>query len=228
MLMRAPVIRLVIALGFVAALLKTPDAQQQQQPPPPPTTPPPAQDPQQRPPTFKTGINFVRVDVIVSDKSGTPIFDLKPEEFSVYEDGRQQKVEQFEVIKIDPLDQVEGPTNSEIRSAQDEEREAARPEVRMFVILLDDYHVRRGNDMAVRKPLTDFIMNQLAPADMVAIMYPLTPVNDITFTRNRDRLVSAIEAFRDGSSITSRGIRSRSNTHTTRRPPSRRSATRSP
>ena len=32
--------------------------------------------------------------------------------------------------------------------------------------------------MAVRKPLIDFIQNQLAPADMVAIMYPLTPTED--------------------------------------------------
>ncbi|HJR58875.1 MAG TPA: VWA domain-containing protein, partial [Vicinamibacterales bacterium] len=173
--MRAPLIPLVTALAVVASLQ--------------------AQDPQQRPPTFKTGINFVRVDVIVSDKDGNPILDLKPEEFRVSEDGQAQKIEQFEVVKIDPLAQVDGPSNPEIRTAQDEEREAARPEVRMFVILLDDYHVRRGNDMAVRKPLIDFIENQLAPADMVAIMYPLTPVNDISFTRNHARLISAIEAF---------------------------------
>ena len=198
--MPAPLIRLILALGIVAGALQAPGAQQQppQNPPTPPPSggqQPPPQDPPQRQPTFKTGINFVRVDVIVSDRQGNPIFDLKPEEFSVFEDGKAQKIEQFEVVKIDPLDQVEGPTNSEIRSAQDEEREAARPEVRMFVILLDDYHVRRGNDMAVRKPLIDFIQNQLAPADMVAVMYPMTPVNDITFTRNRDRLVSAINAF---------------------------------
>jgi VWFA-related protein len=158
---------------------------------------PPAQtqDPQQRQPTFRTGINFVRVDVIVSDRDGTPILDLKPEEFSVSEDGQAQKIEQFQVIKIDPLDQVEGPSNAEPRSVIDEEREATRPEVRLFVILLDDYHVRRGNDMSVRKPLIDFIENQLAPADMVAIMYPLTPVNDISFTRNKSRLISAIQNF---------------------------------
>ncbi len=201
MLMRAPLIRFVIAvgaagvLGLVAAQLPVVSAQpQQQQQQPPPTTPPPAaQDPQR--PTFKAGINFVRVDVIVSDKNGTPILDLKPEEFSVSEDGKVQKIEQFDVIKIDPLDQVEGPTNGPIRSQQDEQREAARPEVRLFVILLDDYHVRRGNDMAVRKPLIDFIQNQLAPADMVAIMYPMTPVNDISFTRNRSMLIGAIEKF---------------------------------
>ena len=189
MLMRAPLIRLVSILGIVAVAVQAPAARQQQDPPPA------QQDPQQRPPTFKTGINFVRVDVIVSDRDGNPILDLKPEEFEIEEDGTPQKIEQFEVIKIDALDQIEGPINSEIRSARDEEREAARPEVRMFVILLDDYHVRRGNDMAVRKPLIDFIQNQLAPADMVAIMYPMTPVNDITFTRNRSQLISAIQAF---------------------------------
>jgi hypothetical protein len=60
---------------------------------------------------------------------------------------------------------------STLRTDADEEREAARPDVRLFVILLDDYHVRRGNDMAVRKPLTEFIETQLDPADMVAVMY---------------------------------------------------------
>jgi VWFA-related protein len=200
--MRAPLIRLFVTLFVAAALLQVSRAEQQppagagsqQQPPPPPPAGQTPQDPQ-RQPTFRSGINFVRVDVIVSDKDGNPILDLKPEDFSVSEDGHAQKVEQFQVIRIDPLDQVEGPTNSEPRSAIDEEREASRPEVRLFVILLDDYHVRRGNDMSVRKPLIDFIENQLAPADMVAIMYPLTPVDDISFTRNKSRLISAIQNF---------------------------------
>lgn len=191
MLMRAPLVRLVFTAGIVVALLPSAGSGQGQ---PPQQQPPAQQDPQQKP-TFKSGINFVRVDVIVSDDKGNPILDLKPEEFQVFEDGTPQKVEQFEVVKIDPLSQVDGPTNGEIRSTQDEEREAARPEVRMFTILLDDYHVRRGNDMAVRKPLIDFIQNQLAPADMVAIMYPLTPVSDISFTRNTEQLVSAVQAF---------------------------------
>ena len=47
----------------------------------------------------------------------------------------------------------------------------------------------------MRKPLIDFIQNQLAPADMVAIMYPLTPITGLTFTRNRASLISAIEHF---------------------------------
>ena len=99
--------------------------------------------------------------------------------------------------------------------------------MRLFVLLLDDYHVRRGNDMAVRKPLIEFIQNQLDPADMVAIMYPLTPVADIHFSRDRNSAGRArSSSSRGGSSTTSRGTRSRSSTPTTRRKPSSGSATR--
>ena len=124
------------------------------------------------------------------------MLDLKPEEFRIKEDGKLQTIESFSIVKIDPLEQqLDGPPAREIRSLFDEQREAQRPDVRLFIILLDDYHVRRGNDMSVRKPLIDFIQNELAPADMVAIMYPLTPITGLTFTRNRSSLVSAIEHF---------------------------------
>jgi VWFA-related protein len=156
--------------------------------------PPPPQPGQQRPP-FKAGVNFVSVDVIVTDKrSEQVVLDLKPEDFEVREDKKVQKVETFEVIKIDPLVEAATPPR-EIHSVEDEEREAKLPNVRLFVILLDDYHVRRGSDLASKRPLIDFVENQLGPQDMVAIMYPLTPVTALTFTRNHDSLVSAINKF---------------------------------
>ena len=154
-----------------------------------------ARRPPARPPRIKTGINYVRVDVIVSDKNGAPVLDLKQEDFNVSEDGKPQKVDAFDVVKIDEASQAESRPPKAIRNDFDEEQEAARPDVRLFVILLDDYHVRRGSDLAVRKPLIDFIQNQLAPADMVALMYPLTPVSDLRFSRDRDALAAAINKF---------------------------------
>ncbi len=158
---------------------------------------PPAQDPQQQPqpPRIKTGINFVRVDVIITDRQGNPVLDLKQDEFRLKEDGKPQAIESFSVMKIDDNSQIDAPPPPEIRSLFDEQREAARPDVRLFVLFLDDYHVRRGNDMSVRKPLVDFVQNQLGPNDMVAVMYPLTSVNALSFTRNRKALISAIEKF---------------------------------
>jgi VWFA-related protein len=146
-------------------------------------------------PPIRGGISFVRVDAIVTDGKGEPVLDLKPEEFSVSEDGKPQKIETFTLVKIDAIEQTAARPTTAIRNDADEEREAARADVRLFVILLDDYHVRRGNDMAVRKPLIDFIQNQLDPADMVALMYPLTPVADIHFSRDRNALIGAISHF---------------------------------
>ena len=65
----------------------------------PPQPPPPA-DPTQ-PPVFRTGINFVRVDVIVSDKNGNPVADLKQADFEVTEDGKPQNIETFKLVKLD-------------------------------------------------------------------------------------------------------------------------------
>jgi VWFA-related protein len=151
--------------------------------------PPRAQQP------IRTGINFVRVDVIVTDNRGEPVLDLTPEDFTVTEDGKPQAIETFTVVKIDAQSQQDERPTTVIRSDFDEEREAARADVRLFVLLLDDYHVRRGNDMAVKQPLIDFVQDQLDPADMVAVMYPLTSVNDIRFTRNRGEIISAIQRF---------------------------------
>jgi VWFA-related protein len=200
-----------LAASLFALLLASSPAARQAQPPAPqpaapaqpPATPPPATAPagrgqeparSQQPP-IRTGINFVRVDAIITDRQGNPVLDLKPEEFQISEDNKPQKIESFSVVKIDATTQADAPLPTQIRSLADEQQEAAKPETRLFVLLLDDYHVRRGNDLAVRKPLIDFIQNQLAPADMVALMYPLTPVTDLTFSRDRAGLISAVDHF---------------------------------
>ena len=153
------------------------------------------QQQQQQPPTIRRGINYVSVDVIVTDKDGNPVVDLTQNDFAVTEDGKPQTVDSFSIVKLDAIAMAESGPPKQIRDDIDEEREAARPDVRLFIILLDDYHVQRGNDLSVKKPLEEFIQNQLAPADMVAIMYPLTPITDVRFSRNRDASISAIEHF---------------------------------
>jgi VWFA-related protein len=200
--MRPPVLfssAVAIALLASSVPMARQTAQAQQPPAQPPAQQAPAQqkpDPQQpQPPRIKSGINFVSVDVIVSDRNGQPIFDLTQADFKVKEDGKPQNIETFSIVRIDPVAQADAPPPMQIRSVDDEQREAQKPDTRLFIILLDDYHVRRGNDMAVRKPLIDFIENSLGPADMVAIMYPLTPITGLSFTRERKSLVSAVEHF---------------------------------
>jgi VWFA-related protein len=186
------------ATSLLGLLVIAGHAQQQQAPPqtPPPQTPqePPPADPQQ--PVFRTGINFVRVDVIITDKNGNQIADLQQGDFEVVEDGKAQKIETFKLIKLDggQRDAMKEPPK-QIRSDFDEESEAARDDVRLFAIFLDDYHVRRGASMSVRNPITKFISTQLGPSDMVGLMYPLESTSSVRMTRNHDAVMKGIEQF---------------------------------
>ena len=168
------------------------DGGQQPTPAPKPTpTPPPGQ-----PPTFRAGINFVRVDVIISDKQGNPVGDLEQGDFDVTEDGKPQKIESFKLVKQDGgvAAAADGPPRA-IRSDYDEESEAAKEDVRLFAIFLDDYHVRRGSSLAVRDPLSRFVQRQLGPTDMIGIMYPLETTASVRMTRNHEAVVKGLQQF---------------------------------
>ena len=100
----------VIAAGGPNRSLNAQDPAPQPPATQPPSTPPAGQAPEraQQPP-IRTGVNFVRVDAIVTDGKGEPVLDLKPEEFIVTEDNKPQKVEQFTVVKIDAIGQNDAP-----------------------------------------------------------------------------------------------------------------------
>jgi VWFA-related protein len=199
--------RLAVLAALVATLGLRPAAQQApqggdqpgttEQGPPPSDVPgrvqAPAAEAQPQQPIFRAGINFVRVDTIVTDNKGNPVTDLKAEDFQVTEDGAPQTVESFKLIKVDEVLETTPPR--EIRSTFDEESEAQREDVRLFAIFLDDYHVRRGAALYTHKPLADFLRMQLRPSDMVCIMYPLTPLSDLVMSRNHEAMARAVERF---------------------------------
>jgi hypothetical protein len=76
----------------------------------------PGQDAQ---PTFRGGINFVRVDVIATDNKAQPVLDLKQDEFEVLEDNQPQSIEQFKLIKVDGNPKPGDPPPREIRNRDD-------------------------------------------------------------------------------------------------------------
>jgi VWFA-related protein len=160
-----------------------PDAQ------PTPQAPAPADQP-----VFRAGINTVRVDVIVTDRQGNPVTDLKLEDFEIQEDGKPQKAETFRLVKIDTTTQPSY-TQRGLRTRNDEETAAADENARIFAFFLDDYHVLRESSMSMRKPVIDFIANQLAPGDLATVMYPLTPVDAAVLTRNHQGIINAVEKF---------------------------------
>src|SRR5688572_22157604 len=179
----AAVLAAPLALG-----LKAQDAPAQQPAPPPAA-------PADQTPVFRSDINFVRVDVIVNDRQGNPVHDLRQEDFEVTEDGKPQSIQTFKLINVSDDAGVGTDPPREIRNPIEEQTEAARDDVRLFAIFLDDYHVRLENSMRAREPIARFVEGQLNAKDLAGIMYPLWSINDVMLNRNRKQLASAIRQF---------------------------------
>jgi VWFA-related protein len=152
-------------------------------------------DQEQRPPTFRSGTNVVRVDVSVMDKDGKPVRTLTADDFELRENGALQAITSFKRVDAtgEPTDDLSLP----IRSPQHAATEAARDDVRMFVIFWDEYHIDQfGSAVRAREQLTHFVLGAFGPTDLVALMDPLTPVNALRFTRDRRELANQVHTLR--------------------------------
>ena len=149
-----------------------------------------AQPPQEQRPIFRGAANFVRVDVFAT-KDGVPVDDLKAEDFEVSEDGDRQKVETFELVKI----QTGGDTATRVepRTVRESREMVADPRARVFVLFLDTYHVGQGSAVNVRRPLVNMLNRLAGPDDLIALMTPDMAASDVTFTRQTDRIADQIE-----------------------------------
>lgn len=154
----------------------------------------PPQEPQPpQPPTFRAEANLVRVDVTVVDRRGEPVGTLTADDFAVEEDGVPQTVQSFKFVSADGQRPPGDSDALAIRSPEHAAAEAARDDVRVFVIFWDDYHINRFiSAIQGRKALTDFVTSAFGPTDLIALMDPLLPMDALRFTRDRGDLAVRI------------------------------------
>lgn len=178
---------------LVLALVAAPEARQATAP-----QAPQAADAPQAPqtPIFRAGTDLVRVDVTVTQRGDEPVADLTMDDFEITEDDVPQKVETLKFIKVDGTRTSDLDEPLEIRSKEHALLEAAREDVRLFAIFLDDYHISKRPEITLplRDVLTRFV-NSLGPNDLVALMDPLTTLYDLKYTRSKPELLNRIRAF---------------------------------
>jgi VWFA-related protein len=175
--------RLATILLLLAPFAVAPAASRRQSPV---STPPPQQP-------FRGRVDVVSVDAFVTDKLGQFVTDLTTADFEIKERGKLQSIDTFKFVRLDqPAGSV--PTLSRIGSDQDMSTQAARDDVRLFVVFLDDYHVQRLNSEKARDRIARLV-SEINPRDLVAIMYPTTPVDSLAFSHDRAEQVNAIKRF---------------------------------
>ena len=122
--------------------------------------------------------------------------DLQPSDFEVTEDGIVQRVEQLQFVKLDGRNPEGDDRSLAIRNQQQAEAEAARDDVRVFAIFLDDYHIDKtpAITLPLRRALTRFVA-QFWPTDLIALMDPLTTLSALRFTRSHAELADVVNRF---------------------------------
>lgn len=140
-------------------------------------------------------VELVNVEVFVSDGRGRPVLDLAPEDFRVFEDGREVEVTHFSLIAEETpagASPGEPATPEPVGTGAGGGPSEAEP-VRL-ALFIDDVHVGPASRARVFEQVWRTLREVLRPRDevMVAVydggLRILTP-----FTRDRDRLFRALE-----------------------------------
>jgi VWFA-related protein len=109
-------------------------------------------------PTFKSATALVEVDAVVLDKNGNFVPGLKPENITLLENGKPQKIQQFFMV-TNSLGQGPGALASQ---HADEAQYGAH---RVFVMLFDEAHLSNDSLMRVKKGAEGFIRDMIHDGD---------------------------------------------------------------
>jgi VWFA-related protein len=161
-----------------------------QNPPPPGNqTPPPAQP---QGPTFQVRVDYVEVDVVVTDKQGNVVRDLKKEDFQVLEDGKAQNITVFSPVDI-PMERADRPLFQQDPIEPDVQNNE-RIDGRVYVMVIDDLHTSFGRTPRVKAAAKQFIERRLAANDLMAIVHTAGPSEaNQEFTSSKRLLLAAVD-----------------------------------
>jgi len=187
------------ALAIVAAALLAVNASAQA-----PQPPPPPQQPQYR---MQVTSELVLVNVVVRDKKGNLVRDLKKDDFTLLEDGKRQAISTFDFENVDELATagaaeatVSGaaPDGALLRPADNPAALNARDRRLMLLFFdfsgMDPEQIERSVDAAKK-----FVQTRMQPADMIALVSLATNMRiDLDFTDDKTKVLRALTAYTSG------------------------------
>jgi VWFA-related protein len=140
------------------------------------------------PATFKARVNLVLVPVVVRDRQGRALGNLKQEDFQLFDKGKPQVISKFSIEKSGGQ-AATAPQTSEANAAGKSQEPAApldMPE-RFVAYLFDDVHLMFGDLVRVRDAAGRHMASSLQPTDRAAI-YSTSGQTMLEFTDDRDKL----------------------------------------
>jgi hypothetical protein len=149
----------------------------------------------QSPPTFKTGVDVVRMDVRITGADGLPIKDLRAEEVIVDDEGQRAPVVLLQHIEepAGTYDDVARRTiSSEVSTNQ------GAPRGHLYLIVFDQQHIAPGNEGRARVAAARFLKTRVRPGDRVAVYAIPGPGPQSNFTTDVDKVIAELPTVRGG------------------------------
>ncbi len=146
----------------------------------------------------------MEVDVEITDRNGKPLKGLRQDQFSVAENGKEQKVSTFDYYDVEKLEKADAaetaPITIPIGAVTQPEEVRQQMRDRRMMVLFFDLTSLQPNDLT-RSTLAakQFLSKQMTPADLVGVVAfgnQLKVISD--FTNDRDLLYSAVDALLPG------------------------------
>jgi len=140
---------------------------------------------QEKPLEYEVEVVLIEIPVYVVDKKGNSVLDLKPEDFQIFEDGKEQKLSHFILIQND---------SPEIASLARQYPSARR----QFFLLFDLSFSSPKGILKAREAGLKFLKNNILPHDLVAVATSsvLHGFQILTnFTNDKAQLISAVESL---------------------------------
>jgi VWFA-related protein len=144
-------------------------------------------------------VDAVSVDVIVTNKKGKHVTDLKSEEFEVFQGGELQEITNFMYIVAQPPAAEKTPPQQSRETAQAPTSSQLRPgDVRRSMgIIVDDLGMSFRSMAYVRDALKEFIDEQIQSSDLVSISMTGSRMGGLQqFTMDKRRLHAAADRLR--------------------------------
>ncbi|MGA2813376.1 MAG: VWA domain-containing protein [Candidatus Acidiferrum sp.] len=165
--------------------------------------PPPVQQEEQGVSPIRVNSELVLVNVVARDRKGNLIRDLKKEDFSLFEDNKQQRVSTFDFEDVDEL-QTAGAADVTVSGVaaqgsllRSTEQGALKARDRRLMVLFFDFSAMEPEeiDRAV-DAANKFIQTKMQPADLIAVVSLATNLQvNLDFTDDRGKIQAVLNAF---------------------------------
>ncbi len=170
-----------------------------QTPPAPPQTPARAaaeMATHDEPALFQARVNLVMVPVVVRDRQGKALGNLKQEDFQLFDKGKPQYIARFSMERAaGRLNKTGAPAPAPNPGKPSEEKAAADLPDRFIAYLFDDVHMKFGDLAHSRDAAGRHIDNALRTTDRAAI-YTTSGQTVLDFTDDRAQLHEALGKLR--------------------------------